>query len=229
MKIGLAYALEGEIESILRTTDARLLETVCGVSVYEIAPEVLAYVGGVGKVNAAMSAQLFIDRYHPDWIVNAGVAGSFQDLPIGTVVLADCFIQHDVDTTAAGDPIGFVSTVDRVEFPTTDVAGMSALLTEQGVAHLTGRVATGDVFMSGGRRADWVAETFRPVLCEMEGGAAAQVCLRNGVRFTALKSVSDRLCQQNNAEEYFNYPQAMASLNSIVLPFAKALSQRTVR
>ena len=87
MKIGLAYALEGEIESILRTTDAKQLETVCGVAVYEIAPDVLAYVGGVGKVNAAMSAQLFIDRYHPDWIISAGVAGCFRDLPIGTMVL----------------------------------------------------------------------------------------------------------------------------------------------
>ena len=61
-----------------------------------------------------MSAQLFIDRFHPDWIVNAGVAGSFLDLPIGTIVLAKDFVQHDVDTTAMGDPIGMVSTVDRV-------------------------------------------------------------------------------------------------------------------
>ena len=140
------------------------------------------------------------------------------------MVLASDFVQHDVDTTAAGDPIGFVSTVDRVEFPTSDVEAISALLSSLGVEHLTGRVATGDAFMSGGSRADWVAETFSPVLCEMEGGAAAQVCLRNGVKFTALKSVSDRLCQENNAEEYFNYPQAMEKLNSIVLPFAKALA-----
>lgn len=224
MKIGLAYALEGEIESILRTADAKLLESMSGVAIYEIAPDVLAYVGGVGKVNAAMSAQLFIDRYHPDWIVNAGVAGCFRDLPIGTMVLADSFIQHDVDTTAAGDPIGLVSTVNRVEFPTSEVNAMSSLLSGLGVAHLTGRVATGDAFLSGGSRADWVAETFSPVLCEMEGGAVAQVCLRNGVKFTALKSVSDRLCQKNNAEEYFNYPQAMEKLNSIVLPFAKALA-----
>ena len=222
--IGLAYALEGEIRSILKTASPKLLETVSGVKIYEIEPDLLAYVGGVGKVNAAMSAQLFLDRYRPDWIVNAGVAGSFLDLPIGTVVLAEDFVQHDVDTTAAGDPIGFVSTVDRVEFPTSDVEAISALLSSLGVEHLTGRVATGDAFMSGGSRADWVAETFSPVLCEMEGGAAAQVCLRNGVKFTALKSVSDRLCQENNAEEYFNYPQAMEKLNSIVLPFARALA-----
>ena len=222
--IGLAYAMRGEIESILQTTGAKLLETVCGVDIYEIEPGLLAYTGGVGKVNAAMSAQLFIDRYHPDWIVNAGVAGSFLDLPIGTIVLADCFVQHDVDTTPMGDPIGLVSTVNRVDFPTSEPEKAAAILEELGVAFRTGKVATGEVFMTKGRRADWVAETFAPTLCEMEGGAVAQVCLRNDVKFTALKSVSDRLCQENNAEEFFNYGEAMAKLNGIVLPFAQKLA-----
>ncbi len=223
MTIGLAYAMGGEIESILNTTDAKLLETVCGVSVYEIEPGLLAYLGGVGKVNAAMGAQLFIDRYHPDWLVNAGVAGSFLDLSIGTIVLADCFVQHDVDTTPMGDPIGLVSTVNRVDFPTSETERLSGILTAQGVEHRVGKVATGEVFMTKGERADWVARTFAPALCEMEGGAIAQVCLRNGVKFTALKSVSDRLCQENNAEEFFSYAEAMEKLNGIVLPFARAL------
>ena len=223
--IGLAYALKGEIKSMLHSADAKPLETAAGVAVYEIEPGILAYLGGVGKVNAAMSAQLFIDRFHPDWIINAGVAGSFLDLPIGTIVLAKDFVQHDVDTTAMGDPIGMVSTVDRVDFPTTEPERLSALLTALGTEHQVGRVATGEVFMTKGSRADWVAETFSPTLCEMEGGAIAQVCMRNGVKFTALKSVSDRLCQENNAEEYFNYGEAMAKLNSVVLPFARALAK----
>ncbi len=223
--IGLAYALKGEIRSMLHSADAKPLETAAGTAVYEIEPGILAYLGGVGKVNAAMSAQLFIDRFHPDWIINAGVAGSFLDLPIGTIVLAKDFVQHDVDTTAMGDPIGMVSTVDRVDFPTTEPERLSALLTALGTEHQVGRVATGEVFMTKGSRADWVAKTFSPTLCEMEGGAIAQVCMRNGVKFTALKSVSDRLCQENNAEEYFNYGEAMAKLNSVVLPFARALAK----
>ena len=214
--IGLAYAMSGEIQSILDTTGVKLLETVSGVPIYEIEPGILAYAGGVGKVNAAMSAQLFIDRYHPDWIVNAGVAGSFLDLPIGTIVLADCFVQHDVDTTPMGDPVGLVSTVNRIDFPTSEVEKASTVLKELGVSFRTGKVATGD-------RADWVAKTFAPTLCEMEGGAIAQVCLRNEVKFTALKSVSDRLCRENNAKEFFNYGEAMAKLNGIVLPFAQKL------
>ena len=68
-----------------------------------------------------------------------------------------------------------------------------------------------------------IAEKFHPLLCEMEGCAVAQVCLRNDVKFTALKSVSDRLCMENSPGEYFNFPEAMAKLNTIVLPFAQAL------
>lgn len=221
--IGLAYALKGEIRSMLRSADAKPLETVAGVSVYEIEPGILAYLGGVGKVNAAMSAQLFIDRFHPDWIINAGVAGSFLDLPIGTIVLAKDFVQHDVDTTAMGDPIGLVSTVNRVEFPTDEPERLADILREQGVDFCTGKVATGETFMVRGERTNWVAKTFSPALCEMEGGAIAQVCLRNGVKFTALKTVSDRLCQENNANEYFHYGEAMAKLNGVVVPFARAL------
>lgn len=223
MKIGLAYAMKGEIESILANTNARLVETVCGTDIYEIEPDIYAYTGGVGKVNAAMSTQLFIDRYHPDYIINAGVAGSFIDTPIGTVVLADSFVQHDVDTSPMGDPIGMVSTVNRIDFPTDDLALMQSILDKLNVTYLTGKVATGEVFMVKGERTDRVAELFAPTLCEMEGGAIAQVCMRNGTKFTALKSVSDRLCHENNADEFFNFPEAMEKLNRIVFPFAQAL------
>ena len=200
MKIGLAYAMGGEIESILQSTNAKLLETVCGVPFYEIEEGIIAYAGGVGKVNAAMSTQLFIDRYQPDWVLNAGVAGSFLDVPIG-----------------------MVSTVNRIEFPTDSVETISGYLRDLGVEHLTGKVATGEIFMTKGERCSWVAKTFSPTLCEMEGGAIAQVCLRNGVKYTALKSVSDRLCNDNNADEFFNFGEAMAKLNTIVLPVARAI------
>ena len=218
MRIGLAYAMEEEIASLLADTGAKHLETARGVSVYEIEPGILAYAGGVGKVNAAMSAQYFIDRYQPDWIVNAGVAGT-----IGTVVLAEDFVQHDIDTSAVDGVPGLIPTLNLTALPTDQPDRAGAILAGLGVAFTRGRVATGDVFMTKGDRANAVATEFSPTLCEMEGCAIAQVCLRNQVKFTALKSVSDRLCQDNSVDEYFNFAQAMAKLNTIVLPFARAL------
>ena len=223
MLIALSYAMTGEIESLLEKTGASPLQTVSGVPFYQIEDGIIAYAGGIGKVNAAMAAQLCIDRYHPDWVVNAGMAGSFHDLPIGTIVLASAFLQHDVDTSAVGDPVGFVSTVNRLDFPTHCPQLAEKILRRLKVPFVTGTVATGDAFMVKGEQADWIARAFSPTLCEMEGGAVAQVCLRGGVRFTALKSVSDRLCMENSADEYFRFGEAMAALNAVVLPFARAL------
>ena len=223
MKIALAYAMPEEIESLLAAAGARSLETVCGVAFYEIEPAALSAVIAFFVMNAAMSAQYFIDRYQPDWIVNAGVAGSFHDLPIGTVVLAEDFVQHDIDTSAVDGVLGLIPTLELTSLPTDQPDRAGAILTGLGVAFERGRVATGDVFMVKGDRADAVAAAFTPTLCEMEGGAIAQVCRRNQVKFTALKSVSDRLCQDNSVDEYFNFAQAMARLNTVVLPFARAL------
>ena len=153
MKIALSYAMAGEIESIL-PSGAEPLETIAGVPFYAIDDNIIACCGGIGKVNAAMATQLCIDRYRPDLILNAGVAGSFQDLPIGTIVLADSLIQHDVDTSPIGDPVGLVSTVNRLEFPVERLEQAKALLDAQGVSYVTGKVASGDAFMVKGERAD---------------------------------------------------------------------------
>ena len=102
MNIALFYAMPSEIDSLIHGTQP--LETVHGVSFYRVRENVIACCGGVGKVNAAMAAALLIERYHPDLILNAGVAGCFEEVPIGTLVLAETFVQHDVDTTGVATP-----------------------------------------------------------------------------------------------------------------------------
>ena len=113
MTIGLVYAMPGEIETLLTDETRTPIRTEAGVSFYQIRPHIIACCCGVSKVNAAMGAQLLISLYHPDLVLNAGVAGCFENVPIGTIVLAEGFVQHDVDTTAIGDPVGLVSTVNR--------------------------------------------------------------------------------------------------------------------
>ena len=217
MKIGLMYAMPGEIESLLAQEGTHLLQTVAGVSFYHIREDVIACCGGVGKVNAAMAAALLIERYHPDLILNAGVAGCFEEVPIGTLVLAEGFVQHDVDTSGVGDPVGLVSTVKQITFPTSDFAAAKAAMDKVGLPYRTGLVATGDWFAFPCRRTQWIADTFHPLLCEMEGCAVAQVCMRNGVKCMAIKSVSDCLVVKH--DYYFNFPTAMKDLNRVVMSF----------
>ena len=221
MKIGMMYAMDGEIESLLKNENAHFLEKVAGASFYQIREDVVACAGGVGKVNAAMSAQLLISRYQPDVVLNVGVAGCFENVPIGTLVLADRFMQHDVDTSGIGDPVGLVSTVNRMDFPTAEPERARAAMDKTGYPYRVGSVATGEWFATECDRARWIAATFHPLLIEMEGGAAAQVCLRNGVPFMALKSVSD--CVLEHHDFYFNFPQAMKDLNRGALALVDGL------
>ena len=225
MKLALQFAMPAELHALPGAGDLAPIDTVSGVPFYEVAPGLLACCGGVSKVNAAMAAEILCLRFGVECILNAGVAGCATDLPIGQIVVASEFVQHDVDTTAVGDPIGLVSTVNQVAFPTWQPGRCVELLKALGTPAVTGRVATGDWFAVKGNRSRWIADTFHPTLVEMEGGAIAQVCLRNGVKFAALKSVSDHLFADNQAEEYFDFGHALEELGKIVLPFALALQK----
>ena len=120
-----------------------------------------------------------------------------------------------------GDPVGLVSTVNKVEFPTAWPEKARSAMDKTGLPYRTGMVATGDWFATECDRARWIADTFHPLLIEMEGCAAAQVCWRNDVEFLALKSVSD--CVLAHHDFYFNFPQAMRDLNKTALPLAECL------
>ena len=227
MKIGLQFAMPAELFALPGVKALQPFETVSGVPFYEIAPGILACAGGVSKVNAAMAAEIFCLKYGVDLILNAGVAGCATDLPIGSLVVASEFLQHDVDTTAVGDPIGLVSTVNQIHFPTWEPDKCVELLSDLGYTATTGRVATGDWFATKGDRSAWIRDTFHPLLVEMEGCAIAQVCLRNGVKFVAVKSVSDHFFSENQAEEYFDFGAALEAMGRVVLPLAQKLQEVT--
>ena len=98
-----------------------------------------------------------------------------------------------------------------------NMALLKAAMDKVGLPYRTGLVATGDWFAVPCQRTQWIADTFHPLLCEMEGCAVAQVCMRNGVKCMAIKSVSDCLVVKH--DYYFNFPTAMKDLNRVVMSF----------
>lgn len=54
----------------------------------------------------------------PDRIVNTGVAGSLStSLNIGDIVVSDYVVEHDMDTSPLGDPVGMISVINIVDIP----------------------------------------------------------------------------------------------------------------
>ena len=202
MHIGLLYAMPSELEGLLRRFPTARPHRTAGLPCWRLTDHVTACLGGVGKVNAAMAAALLCREYPVELLINAGVAGCFTDLATGTVVVASSCVQHDVDTSLAGDPVGLVSTVQLREFPVYSPADTCARLRAGGLSPVTGVVATGDWFGRDYDRARWIAREFGALVCDMEGCAAAQVGLRLGIPVCVIKAVSDHLFSSAQDKEY---------------------------
>lgn len=225
MNIALQFAMPAELHALPGARDLPVVETVAGIPFFQAAPGVLACAGGVSKVNAAMTAQILCLHFGVDLILNAGVAGCLTDLPTGSLVVASEFVQHDVDTTAVGDPIGLVSTVNRVDFPTWQPEHCAALLAELGYPASIGRWPPATGSPSGASGPPGCGTPSPPCWWRWKAAPSPRSACATGVRFAAVKSVSDHLFSDNQAQEYFDFGEALERLGKIVLPLALKLKE----
>lgn len=193
-------------------TGGQPVDNPAGLPLRQLREDLLVCVSGVGKVNAALAAQFLMDRFRIRELWNAGVAGCFRPLAVGTLVCATACVQHDLDVF--GDPPGQVPVVERVFLPCARPEEDAARLAAAGLPCTTGVVATGDWFGRDYDRAALLRDHFSATVCDMEAGAVAQVCLRNQVPFHCVKIVSDHLFHPAQGEEYAqNVPQVVDKLN----------------
>lgn len=149
---------------------------------------------GVGKVHAALCAQAMILRYHPAAILNIGVAGALLDeLNIGDAVVASSAVQHDMDTTSAGDPLGMISGINLIHLPCDEALQqmIQASACAAGISCVSAAIATGDQFVIGAERKRSLGQQFGAGACDMEGGAIAQTCYEMDVPYAAYRTISD--------------------------------------
>jgi adenosylhomocysteine nucleosidase len=156
---------------------------------------VVTAVCGVGKVNAALCAQTMLLQFQPELVLNMGVAGGLlPEMQVGDIAVASAVVQHDMDTTALGEPRGYLSNLRRVELP-CDATAVARLLAAakslEGVRAHRGVIATGDQFVHRQAVKEKLAREFKAIACEMEGGAIGQVCALQGVPFCVVRAISD--------------------------------------
>ena len=93
------------------------------------------------------------DHFDVDLVINTGIAGSLDAaIDIGDMVISTDAVQHDMDTSIFGDPIGQVPRMDTFAFPADAQLVEKAVRANQEVnpdIHtFTGRIASGDQFIS---------------------------------------------------------------------------------
>mgnify|MGYP000873044748 CR=1 FL=1 len=159
----------------------------------------------IGKVAAATTATTVIEAFGARRLVFTGVAGGVgPGVRVGDVVVADAFVQHDMDASPLF-PRYQVPLYDSTRFA-CDRALSNALLaaSRTGLQRLGltaaihhGLIASGDRFICAASQARELhlalgAAGHAPLAVEMEGAAVAQVCHDYGVAFAATRTISDR-------------------------------------
>ena len=227
--IGIIGALDIEIERLVSQMEHPTRRVVSGVPYVHgslLGREAVIARAGIGKVNAAVCAQTMALYYEPELIINSGVSGALAPaLNVGDVVVGTDVVQHDVDTSALGDQLGFVSTVNLLDFPLDQAASKAILAAAPllGIRAVAGRIASGDQFVASSARKAEIVRLFAAATCEMEAGAIAQVCHLNNIPCAVIRSISDG----GNEEAAMSYeeflPLAAKNSANLVLAYIRSL------
>lgn len=221
-KIGIIGAMACEVEPLIAQMENAQTLTVGSIKFTEgvlCGKDTVIAICGIGKVFAAMCAQTMILHFGVSAIVNVGVAGSLCDrLRIGDIAIAESTVQHDMDTSPIGDPVGLISGINLVYLPCSDRLCdlLSDCVAAQGVHYVRGTVASGDVFVASPEQRARITSNFDAVACEMEGSAICQVCYANGVEVGILRAISDN-CNDPSTMDYETFRDSSARIGCKIL------------
>jgi len=158
---------------------------------------------GIGKVNAAMGALTLINVFHPDRVINSGVAGGADtSVHVLDVVAGEQVAYHDVWC-------GPESTQGQIQglplYFEGDELLLSALPASETVHR--GLICSGDQFVDTVEQVQRIKEAFPAALAlDMESAAIAHVCQVRGVPFLSLRVISDSPgASHDNTRQYLDF------------------------
>lgn len=209
-KIGIIGAMDEEVEKLIEQAEITAEETVAGMCFRSgrlAGTDIVIARCGMGKVNAGICAQLLISRFGATHIINTGFAGALSpEVALGNIVVSTEAVQHDFDVSPLGFRKGEIIS-GMVAFPADKelVSSACRVIAEAlpEVSVHSGRICSGDRFISEKAAKERIISEFGGLCCEMEGAAVAQVCTLNDVPFLILRAISDSA--DESAGEDFNF------------------------
>lgn len=192
-KIGIICAGDTELEPFLRkikhavVTEKAMLKfyegTICNVNV-------VALYSGVCKVNAAIAAQILIDSFRVDAVINAGTAGGMDEsIRLFDTVVSEQTAYHDVADDILTE---FHPWLKTVYFHSDDnllnIARQYSLNSKYPI--FFGKTVTGEQFVEDENR-EKINERFSPLSTDMETAGYAHVCYVNKIPFLAIRTITD--------------------------------------
>ena len=198
--LGIIGAMKAEVAQLKQEMNQPEVVTVAGMEFYRGTigeKEVVVVQSGIGKVSAALCVQILADRFGVDGVVNTGIAGSLKaEINIGDLVLSTDAIQHDVDATNFGYPLGEIPQLGTLTFEADErLRSLAQKCCEEvnpDISVYEGRILTGDQFICDKNKKEWLSKTFNGSCTEMEGAAIAQAAYLNKIPFLIVRAISDK-------------------------------------
>lgn len=192
-KFGIICAGEAELKPFLRHIENEKVSERATLKFHEGSVNgvsIAAVICGVGKVNAAIAAQVLIDVYGAAAIINAGTGGGMDSrVKVMDVVISEKAGYHDIaDIELLG---GFNPVIKSWTFEADSelVSAARELFGSDSRVHF-GLMATGDQFIEDEGRAE-INARLSPLSVDMETAAIAHVCLLNQTPYIAIRAITD--------------------------------------
>ena len=159
--------------------------------------EVYAVKAGVGKINCSSATQLVIDKFHPDFIIDAGVAGSLaKDVSINDIICAEHCYEYD---PCSGKELGKIpSGDDESHTIISDPFYKKAFLEfsnhiqdTMAINIMIGNVACGEKDVKDRIFRKKLHEYFNGLVCNWETSAVLSVANLNKVKAFSFRVISD--------------------------------------
>lgn len=236
MRLGIISALQEEQEGLVEAMQgpARLIHGMRTYTAGKIAGiDAVCVLSRIGKVAAATTATMLVEKFGVSHILFTGVAGAGDaGVRVGDIVVAESLLQYDIDAS----PL-----FPRYEVPLTGLSHfqsdlhLSAIVASAAAGFLDedfetvialaerrdfdvhrprlhrGLIASGDQFISSAQRINALGAALPGLLAvEMEGAAVAQVCFELGVPFAVIRTISDN-ANEEAATDFMRFVKTVAA------------------
>ena len=211
--VGIIGAMESEVTAFCKRYGA--VETaISGIYHAEVGGKnIYIAQSGIGKVNAAITAQRLIDLFHVNYLINSGVAGCIsKELSTCDAVIADTLCYHDFNPLSILDEnFPYTSHFKTDERLTSIALRACDRLSDGGrlFKYIKGTVVSGDCFVSDTAVVNRLRTEFGALCTEMEGAAIAHVAVANKIPFSVIRTMSD--FADENAEVSFDKLERIAA------------------
>lgn len=195
--IGIIVALRSEVERLLEHVQELKQIKLADKPAYSCkicGRETVIAISGIGKVSAALTTQLLIDKFSPDFILNFGTCGATNNsVKILNYYAIEKCCQYDFDLRDLDNvPLGYIQEYKSVFFNTkTDPLNLEKSC-----------LASADRFTNKQVDVDSIND-MGCSLCDMEGGAIAQVCTSNNIPVYVIKGITDVFGSGANEQQFF--------------------------